>query len=93
MNSIGKTCRTEETLSWLLENNVISKSNPCGMFISQEVFENNIAELKDAFSEPFFHHHYSVKANPIKSLLQVVKKNGLGVECASFGEVSCFIYK
>ena len=66
---------------------MISPENPCGLFIDKNILEENIAELKQAFHQPFFHHHYAVKANPIKSLLQIIKQNGLGVECASYGEV------
>lgn len=87
MNSFGNRCHTEEVLQYLLKENIISKENPCGLFIDQAVLEENIRELKEAFPQPYFHHHYAVKANPIKTILQVVKKNGLGVECASYGEV------
>jgi diaminopimelate decarboxylase len=48
--------------------------------------------IHDAFPEPFFFHHYAVKANPIKSILKVVKNNHFGVECASFGEVENMEY-
>lgn len=90
MSSFGKCCHTEEVLHYLVKENIISKENPCGLFIDRDVLEENIAELKSAFSEPYFHHHYAVKANPIQRLLQIVKQNGLGVECASFGEVVYF---
>ena len=87
MEDYGKRCNTESVLECLLKDGVISKENPCGLFVDQRVLEENINEIKQAFPEPFFHHHYAVKANPIKSVLKVVKSNGFGVECASFGEV------
>lgn len=70
----------------------MSKENPCGLFIDQRVLEENLNEIKSAFPEPYFSHHYAVKANPIKSVLKVVKDNGFGVECASFGEVSTLFF-
>ena len=48
---------------------------------------DNMNEVRKAFPEPFFRHRYAVKANPIKSVLRVVKENGFGCECASYGEV------
>lgn len=87
MNSFGNRCHAEKTLQYLIDNKIISKENPCGLFIDKNIFEENIKELKEAFSQPHFHHHYAVKANPIKSLVKLVKEHGMGVECASFGEV------
>ena len=87
MSHFGNRCCTEQVLQYLLKEKIISPENPCGLFIDKNILEENIAELKQAFHQPFFHHHYAVKANPIKSLLQIIKQNGLGVECASYGEV------
>lgn len=87
MSDFGKRCCTEQVLQYLLKEKVLCPENPCGLFIDKNVLEENIRELKQAFSQPFFHHHYAVKANPIKSLLRIIKQNGLGVECASYGEV------
>ena len=86
--------RTTErvALQHLLRETILSKENPCGLFIDQRVLEENLNEIKSAFPEPYFSHHYAVKANPIKSVLKVVKDNGFGVECASFGEVSTLSY-
>lgn len=88
MADYGTRCDAERTLQHLLRESVLSKENPCGLFIDQRVLEENLNEIKSAFPEPYFSHHYAVKANPIKSVLKVVKDNGFGVECASFGEVS-----
>ena len=87
MSHFGNRCCTEQVLQYLLKEKIISPENPCGLFIDKNVLEENIKELKQAFPQPFFHNHYAVKANPIKSLLQIIKQNGLGVECASYGEV------
>lgn len=87
MADYGTRCKAEKTLQHLLKESILSKENPCGLFIDKDVLEENLNEIKVAFPEPYFSHHYAVKANPIKSVLKVVKNNGFGVECASFGEV------
>ena len=87
MADYGTRCSAEKTLQHLLKEAVLSKENPCGLFIDRRVLEENLNEIKSAFPEPYFSHRYAVKANPIKSVLKVVKDNGFGVECASFGEV------
>ena len=61
--------------------------SPCGLFLSRDVLIDNMNEVRKAFPEPFFRHRYAVKTNPIKSVLRVVKENGFGCECASYGEV------
>ena len=86
-NQFGERCSTERVLQYLLQSGLLGKENPCGLFISRDVLMSNIHEIKSAFPEPFFSHRYAVKANPIKELLRIVKENGFGCECASFGEV------
>ena len=86
-NHFGDRCSTERVIQHLLQSGVLRKENPCGLFISRDILESNINEIKSAFPEPFFSHRYAVKANPIKEILKIVKENGLGCECASFGEV------
>ena len=92
MEEFGKHCQVEKVLKYLIEENILSKENPCGLFIDHAVLLENMKELQSSFHEPFFHHRYAVKANPIKAILKTVKDFGFGVECASFGEVSINIF-
>ncbi|KAJ9445187.1 Diaminopimelate decarboxylase [Diplonema papillatum] len=52
-----------------------------------DALDNRLAELKAAFPEPFFDHAIAVKANPTSGVLSRVVAHGIGLECASLGEV------
>ena len=83
----GVRCNTENVLQHLLREGIISKDNPCGLFISRDILSENLLEIRKAFPEPFFSHRYAVKANPIKQIIRIAKECGFGCECASIGEV------
>ena len=83
----GVRCNTENVLQNLLREGIISKDNPCGLFISRDILSENLLEIRKAFPEPFFSHRYAVKANPIKQIIRIAKECGFGCECASIGEV------
>jgi diaminopimelate decarboxylase len=53
---------------------------------SREVIESRIKDLKESFPSNT-RHCFAIKANPLKYILQIIKKNDMGIECASLGEV------
>lgn len=59
---------------------------PLGLFFDLNVFEDGVRDVQQAFG-PGFLHAIAVKANPLSSILKIVKAKGLGAECASIGEI------
>ena len=53
MADYGTRCDAERTLQHLLRESILSKENPCGLFIDQRVLEENLNEIKSAFPEPY----------------------------------------
>eukprot|EP01098_Paradermamoeba_levis_P009467 TRINITY_DN3947_c0_g1_i1.p1 TRINITY_DN3947_c0_g1~~TRINITY_DN3947_c0_g1_i1.p1 ORF type:complete len:446 (-),score=119.06 TRINITY_DN3947_c0_g1_i1:64-1401(-) len=56
------------------------------MFFDLDVLRENVRQLLAAFP-PHFSHFFAVKANPLKAVLEEVKKLGMGAEAASLGEL------
>eukprot|EP01063_Lacrimia_lanifica_P007761 TRINITY_DN14996_c0_g1_i1.p1 TRINITY_DN14996_c0_g1~~TRINITY_DN14996_c0_g1_i1.p1 ORF type:complete len:487 (+),score=201.25 TRINITY_DN14996_c0_g1_i1:49-1509(+) len=52
-----------------------------------DALDARLAQLKAAFGEDFFAHGIAVKANPTAGCLARVVEAGIGLECASVGEV------
>ena len=59
----------------------------CDLY-DMDALDARLVELRTAFPEKFFEHAIAVKANPTTGLMQRVVANGVGLECASLGEVS-----
>merc|ERR1712166_754064 len=51
-----------------------------------DAFGRSLSLVIDAFG-PGFKHHIAVKTNPLSRMLRVIVEKGMGLECASIGEV------
>eukprot|EP01060_Flectonema_neradi_P040337 TRINITY_DN914_c4_g1_i1.p1 TRINITY_DN914_c4_g1~~TRINITY_DN914_c4_g1_i1.p1 ORF type:complete len:485 (+),score=99.99 TRINITY_DN914_c4_g1_i1:98-1456(+) len=60
---------------------------PSADLYNLDALDARLEELKSAFGESFFEHCIAVKANPTSGVLARVVSAGLGLECASVGEV------
>lgn len=70
-----------------LVQDYLSETQPLLIFFDLDLFVHRIHSLISAF--PIHTHHaIAIKANPVISILKIVQQEGLGVECASPGELA-----
>lgn len=64
----------------------VEEEKACAFFYDLDAYEQSLKDLKEGFA-PHFLHAAAVKANPIEWFMKYRDAQGLGAECASFGEV------
>eukprot|EP00755_Sulcionema_specki_P038894 Sspe_Gene.2815::Locus_938_Transcript_1_1_Confidence_1.000_Length_1554::g.2815::m.2815/K01586/lysA; diaminopimelate decarboxylase len=64
-----------------------TESGPSIDLYDLDALDSRLQELQKAFHESFIENCIAVKANPTSGVLKRVVENGVGLECASLGEV------
>ena len=79
--------RKQAAIRSAVRRGLLGPERPVGMFFDLDDFTEQIRALKEAFP-PNFEHCMAVKAQPTRRIMERAVAEGLGLECASIGELT-----
>lgn len=76
----------EAILKVVAAKGLINDATPSAEIFDFDYFQSRLDSLKAAFPEPFILNAVALKANSFRGILNRVKAQGFGAECASISE-------
>ncbi|TRY63185.1 hypothetical protein TCAL_02083 [Tigriopus californicus] len=78
--------RMDEILKIIAAKGLINDATPSAEIFDLDYFQSRLDSLQAAFPEPFIVNAAALKANSFRGILNRVKAQGFGAECASISE-------
>eukprot|EP01119_Soliformovum_irregulare_P012336 TRINITY_DN3194_c0_g1_i1.p1 TRINITY_DN3194_c0_g1~~TRINITY_DN3194_c0_g1_i1.p1 ORF type:complete len:439 (+),score=120.11 TRINITY_DN3194_c0_g1_i1:28-1344(+) len=71
----------------MIQQGLINDNQPLSLIYDLSRFKSGIQQIINSMPQEFFLHTFALKANPVKSLIEIAYQQGVGFEAASLGEL------